>query len=75
MRHKLTAASPTLAMKLPWRRRLRVGLVLALGALADAPDVAVRVREGTAVPAPLLGGGGLEDRGAGLLGSKNTETP
>jgi hypothetical protein len=50
------------------RRLLRVRLVLTLGAVADAPDVAVRVREGTAVPAPLQGGGGLEDRGTGLLG-------
>ena|SRR4249919_1892443 len=49
------------------RRRL----VLSLGAVADAPDVAVRVREGTAVPAPLQGGGGLEDRGAGLLGLRH----
>src|ERR671918_1635567 len=49
------------------RRLLRVGLVLSLGAVADVPDVAVRVRERAAVPAPILAGGGLEDRGAGLL--------
>src|SRR5262245_42638507 len=34
---------------------LRVGLVLPLGAVADAPDVAVRVGEGSAVPAPVQG--------------------
>src|SRR5208337_1121987 len=50
---------------------LRVGLVLPLGAVADVPDVAVGVREGTAVPAPLQGGGGLKDRGAGLLGFRH----
>src|SRR5918996_5322034 len=50
------------------RRLLRVGLVLSLGAVADVPDVAVRVRERAAVPAPLQVGGGLQDRGAGLLG-------
>src|SRR5262245_18651173 len=47
---------------------LRVGLVLSAGAVADAPDVAVEVGERAAVPTPWLGGGGLEDRGAGLLG-------
>src|SRR5919106_400036 len=49
------------------RRLLRVGLVLSLGAVADLPDVAVRVRERAAVPAPLQAGGRLQDRGAGLL--------
>src|SRR5262245_55890171 len=47
---------------------LGVGLILALRAVADRPDVAVRVREGTAVPAPSQGGSRLEDRGAGRLG-------
>jgi hypothetical protein len=52
----------------PQRQLLRIGLVFAPGAVADVPDVAVRVGEGTAVSAPFLGGGGLEDRGAGVLG-------
>jgi hypothetical protein len=52
----------------PQRQVLRIGLVFAPGAVADVPDVAVRVGEGTAVSAPFLGGGGLEDRGAGVLG-------
>src|SRR6266516_1037312 len=47
---------------------LRVGLVLSLGAVADVPDVTVRVRERTAVPAPLQLRRGLEDRPAGLPG-------
>src|SRR5262245_30988276 len=51
----------------PGRRLLGVGLVLPLGAVADVPDVAVRVGEGSAGPAPVQGGGGLEDRAAGLL--------
>jgi hypothetical protein len=46
----------------------RVGLVLSLRAVGNAPDVAIRVGERTAVPTPGQGGGGLEDRGAGLLG-------
>src|SRR5262249_5423181 len=47
---------------------LRVGLVLALGAVADVPDVAIRVRERTAVPAPGQLRRGFEDRSAGPLG-------
>src|SRR5215471_20798596 len=39
-----------------------VGLVLSFGAVADVPDVAVRVGEGSAVPAPPQLGRGLEDR-------------
>src|SRR4029453_6892152 len=50
---------------------LRVRLVLPLGAVADAPDVAVRVGAGAAAAAPLQGRGGLEDRGAGLLGFRH----
>src|SRR5215831_15076324 len=47
---------------------LRVGLVLSLGAVADVPDVAIRVGERSAVPAPLQLRRGLEDLPAGLLG-------
>jgi hypothetical protein len=32
---------------------LGVGLVFSFGAVGDAPDVAIRVGEGSAVPAPL----------------------
>src|SRR5215469_12699326 len=47
---------------------LRVGLVLSRGAVADVPDVAVRVGERTAVPAPLQLRGRLEDLPASVLG-------
>src|SRR6476659_6805210 len=47
---------------------LGVALILAHRAVADIPDVAVRVCEGAAVPAPLQLRRGLEDRRAGLLG-------
>src|SRR4029453_10809372 len=43
---------------------LRVRLVLPLGAVADAPDVAVRVGEGAPVAAPLQGRGGAWGRGS-----------
>src|SRR3954454_10602756 len=52
-------------------RLLSVGLVSSLVAVAETPDVAVRVGEGAAVPAPRQSTGGLEDRGAGLLGLRN----
>src|SRR5262249_37120167 len=44
-----------------------VGLILSLGAVADVPDVAIRVGERTAVPAPRQLRRRLEDRPAGLL--------
>src|SRR5215213_2891372 len=47
---------------------LGVGLILSHRAVADIPDVAVRVCEGSAVPTPLQLRRGLEDRRAGLLG-------
>src|SRR5215813_5795093 len=47
---------------------LGVGLVLSFGAVADVPDVAIRVGEGSAVPAPLQLRRRLEDLPAGLLG-------
>src|SRR5262245_22842484 len=47
---------------------LGVGLILSRRAVADIPDVAVRVCEGSAVPAPLQLRRGLEDLRAGLLG-------
>src|SRR5215467_14668443 len=50
------------------RLLLGVGLVLSLGAVADVPDVAVRVGERSAVPAPLQLRRGLEDLPAGVLG-------
>src|SRR5215469_107855 len=50
------------------RPLLGVRLVLAFGAVADVPDVAVWVGERTAVPAPLQLRRGLEDLPAGLLG-------
>src|SRR4051812_13957173 len=34
-----------------WWGLLGVGLVLSLGAVADAPDVTIRIREGTSVSA------------------------
>src|SRR5215211_5784319 len=46
---------------------LGVGLILSHRAVADIPDVAVRVCEGSAVPAPLQLRRGLEDVRAGLL--------
>src|SRR5438874_13711485 len=48
-------------------RLLRVGLIAALRAVTDPPDVAVGVCERTTVPAPLQLRRGLEDLGAGLL--------
>src|SRR5882762_206198 len=50
------------------RTLLGVGLILSLRAVTDRPDVAVGVREGSAVPAPLQLRRGLEDLAAGLLG-------
>src|SRR5262249_22059796 len=47
---------------------LRVGLVLSCGAVADVPDVAIRVGERSAVPAPLQRSRGLEDLPASLPG-------
>src|SRR5262245_36433165 len=47
---------------------LGVGLILSHRAVADIPDVAVRVCEGSAVPAPLQLRRGLEDLRAGLPG-------
>src|SRR5262245_34284031 len=47
---------------------LGVGLILSRRAVADIPDVAVRVCEGSAVPAPLQLRRGLEDLRAGPLG-------
>src|SRR5437773_4444532 len=48
-------------------RLLRVGLIAALRAVADPPDIAVGVGERTAVPTPLQLSRGLEDLGPGLL--------
>src|SRR5438477_10902817 len=48
-------------------RLLRVWLIASLRAVTDPPDVAVGVREGTTVPAPLQLRRGLEDLRAGLL--------
>src|SRR4029453_1356233 len=45
-----------------------VGLFFSSAAVADVPDVAIRVGEGSAVPAPLQLRRGLEDLPAGLLG-------
>src|SRR5215211_4807588 len=47
---------------------LGVGLVFPLGAVADVPDVAIRVGEGSAVPAPLQLRRGREDLSARPLG-------
>ncbi|GAA0955399.1 hypothetical protein Vau01_068160 [Virgisporangium aurantiacum] len=44
-----------------------VRLIRRVAAVAEAPDVAVRVGERAAVPAPRQVAGGLEDRRAGLL--------
>src|SRR5262245_26575676 len=55
-------------MRLPRSGLFGVGLTLAVSAEADTPNEAIRVREGSAVAAPVQLGGGLEDRGAGLRG-------
>src|SRR5882762_9339276 len=59
----LIRAPPQMAISLRVRL-LRVRLIAALRAVPDPPNVAVGVREGAAVPAPLQLRGGLEDLGA-----------
>src|SRR5512144_2065733 len=53
------------------RPLLGIRLIRSLRAVADVPNVVVRVREGSAVPAPRQRRRALEDPRAGLLGFRN----